>query len=165
MWKTIPSYPSYEASVEGCVRNKLTQHVLKPCLNKTGYLKLCVCRDGNKKTVRVHCLILEAFDVPRPTGLVCTHLNHNRTDNRLENLKWDTYSNNNKAGYRENGRKAVTPHLKGEQNPNSKLTKEQVLLIRELASYGNNQILLAKDFGVLPTAVRRIVKRETWAHI
>jgi hypothetical protein len=165
MWKTIPSYPSYEASPKGCVRNKVTQRVLKPCTQKTGYLRLCLCRNGSKRTASVHCLILETFGGLRPTGLVCTHLNHNRSDNRLENLKWDTYSNNNKAGYRENGRKVVLPNVKGTQNPASKLTEEQVMLIRELASYGNKQTLLAKDFGVLPKTVSRIVNRNTWAHI
>lgn len=42
----------------------------------------------------VHQLVLEAFVGPRPEGMEGCHNNGDCTDNRLENLRWDTSSNN-----------------------------------------------------------------------
>ena len=165
MWKTIPTYSSYEVSSKGCIRNKSTKHVLKPRPQQSGHLLVWLRCNGVTKAVNIHSLVLDAFVGPRPSGLVCTHLNHVPSDNRVENLKWDTQSNNIKASYRENGRKVVTPNLKGSQHGLSKPTEEQVLIIRELALYGNKQSLLAKDFGVSPMTVSRIVNRVLWSHI
>lgn len=38
----------------------------------------------------VHRIVLEAFVGPCPTGMECCHNDNNRTNNRLENLRWDT---------------------------------------------------------------------------
>ena len=165
MWKPIPSFPSYEATAEGQVRNKTSKKILKPGAQKSGHLLLWLRRDGVTKAVNVHTLILEAFVGPRPKGLVATHLNHNPSDNRLCNLKWDTQSNNIKASYREAGRTVTIPNVRGCRHGLAKLTDEQVLLIRELASYGNTQNLLAKDFGVSPITISRIVNRINWNHL
>lgn len=42
----------------------------------------------------VHHLVLEAFVGPRPDGMECCHNNGDPSDNRLENLRWDTSSSN-----------------------------------------------------------------------
>jgi len=42
----------------------------------------------------IHHLVLEAFVGPRPPGTECCHRNDIKTDNRLENLRWDTSSAN-----------------------------------------------------------------------
>lgn len=49
---------------------------------------------GERKICRVHVLVLEAFVGPRPDGLQGCHWNDIKTDNRLENLRWDTASAN-----------------------------------------------------------------------
>ena len=51
----------------------------------------------------VHRLVLEAFVGPCPDGMVACHYNDIGTDNRLENLRWDTPSENTKDLVR-NGR-------------------------------------------------------------
>lgn len=43
----------------------------------------------------VHRLVLEAFVGPCPKGMQCRHLNGIPTDNRLENLRWGTPSEDN----------------------------------------------------------------------
>lgn len=50
--------------------------------------------DHKKHVCKVHKLVLEAFVGPRPDGHVACHRNDDPTDNRLENLRWDTYSAN-----------------------------------------------------------------------
>ena len=48
----------------------------------------------NSKSKYTHHLVLEAFIGPRPEGMEACHNNGKRDDNRLENLRWDTPSNN-----------------------------------------------------------------------
>jgi hypothetical protein len=43
----------------------------------------------------VHTLVLLAFRGPCPPGMMCRHLNGDKTDNRLENLVWGTAAENN----------------------------------------------------------------------
>ena len=49
-----------------------------------------------KRKFLVHVLVLEAFVGPRPDGMVCCHNDGDATNNRVENLRWDTYVENNK---------------------------------------------------------------------
>lgn len=43
---------------------------------------------------KVHHLVLEAFVGPRPEGMECLHWDDNPSNNRLENLRWGTHSEN-----------------------------------------------------------------------
>ena len=47
-------------------------------------------RDGISKRFYVYRLVLEAFVGPCPEGMVACHWNDDPSDNRLENLRWDT---------------------------------------------------------------------------
>jgi hypothetical protein len=57
-------------------------------------------RDRRLRVYGVHVLVLEAFVGPRPEGLVACHYNGVSTDNRLENLRWDTLSANSQDDIR-----------------------------------------------------------------
>jgi hypothetical protein len=46
------------------------------------------------KTRRVATLVAEAFQGPRPSGLVCLHINENVSCNRASNLRWGTSREN-----------------------------------------------------------------------
>lgn len=51
-------------------------------------------RPRTPKFFCVHVLVLNAFRGPKPDGLICCHNNGDPLDNRLANLRWDTYSSN-----------------------------------------------------------------------
>lgn len=59
-----------------------------------GYQSVQVKSNGKNKICRIHKLVLETFVEARPKGLECRHLDGNPLNNKLENLKWDTHSNN-----------------------------------------------------------------------
>lgn len=46
------------------------------------------------RTWNIHGLVLEAFVGPCPPGMGCLHDNDIQTDNRLDNLRWGTQSEN-----------------------------------------------------------------------
>lgn len=67
--------------------------ILKPRLNK-GYLYINIARGGKGNMFKVHRIVAQAF-IPNPENKPCVdHINTIRTDNRVENLRWVTHSEN-----------------------------------------------------------------------
>lgn len=55
--------------------------------------------------------------------------------------------------------------LRGESHPQSKLTTEQVLQIRELHKQGFSSNVIARNFKVSKWNIEQIIKKKTWTHI
>lgn len=92
-YRTVENFPLYEVSSMGNVRNKKTHTVLKggPC---QGYIYVTLVNDSGRKSFRVHRLVAMAFiDNPLNKPIV-DHKNNNRSDNRVENLRWVTSAEN-----------------------------------------------------------------------
>jgi hypothetical protein len=89
IWKSIPGYPGYEASsyrrVRGLDREVLRIHggttvivkrqgrVLRPSKQRNGYLRVCLCREGQVSPVLVHRAVLTAFVSSCPEGMQAAH--------------------------------------------------------------------------------------------
>ena len=96
-WLPVVGYEgSYEVSDCGRVRTVATGLIRKLSVKKSGHLKVSLWRDGRERTVHVHTMVLEAFVSSRPDGFMACHNNGNPSDNRVENLRWDTPGANNR---------------------------------------------------------------------
>ena len=72
-----------------------------------GYMWVCLYKNGEKKLFLVHRLLALHF-IPNPENKRCVdHINGIRDDNRLENLRWVTYSEN-MLGFRSNPAQLIT---------------------------------------------------------
>lgn len=70
--------------------------ILKPTLAPNGYLRVCLTKgiNGNRKYVRVHRLLAEAF-IPNPEHKpFINHKDGNRLNNSVDNLEWVTQKEN-----------------------------------------------------------------------
>lgn len=71
------------------------ERILSQAKDERGYLRVSLWDgSGKEKKRQVHGLVLSAFVGPRPEGMDCCHNNGNPSDNRIENLRWDTRKNN-----------------------------------------------------------------------
>lgn len=92
IWKDVVGYEgSYQVSSMGRVKSlKFGKDIiLKQRINECGYF-IVTLSNGTARTHKVHGLVSSAFLNHKPDGhqgLVCNHINFNRTDNRLENLE------------------------------------------------------------------------------
>ncbi len=152
IWKSIKNYEGlYEVSNLGRVRSldrvTITTNgktvpfkgkILKTIKHKNGYLKVNLNKDKKQKTHLVHRLVAEAF-IPNPNNKkYIDHINTIRDDNRVDNLRWVTASENqyndlttiNKKKY--SGDKCYWYGVVGENNPFSikvvQLSKEGELI-------------------------------------
>ena len=169
VWKGVGGHVGlYQVSNRGRVKSfwkDKNGQMLMPIKAGNGYLVVNLCRDGKRKTVYVHRLVIEAFlgNAPSPNHQV-NHKNGDRTDNRVENLEWVTPSENNKHAFRALDKKPT--NMKGEANGNARLNDRMVRQIRKFYASGNHTYAeLAKMFGVCQATIGYIVRRETWKHV
>jgi hypothetical protein len=78
------------------VRNDTTEKILSTQLHKDGYLGVALCKEGKVKYHTIHRLVAIAF-LENPDNLEqIDHINRTPNDNRVENLRWITGSNNSR---------------------------------------------------------------------
>ena len=87
---------NYEVSDDGKIFNIKTGKELKGTYRTNEYHSVILTIDGKNRTFLVHRLIAQAFiDNPNNYPIV-DHINQNKHDNRIENLRWVNYSTNAK---------------------------------------------------------------------
>lgn len=99
-WRSIESYPNYEVSDHGNVRNVLTSRVLKPGVKSNGYLVVVLRKNEKGNTKLVHQLVAGSFCRKDGDKLVVDHIDGNKKNNHASNLRYCTSSENNKSVYR-----------------------------------------------------------------
>ena len=164
--KRIPGFPGYYAALNGDIWSGPRKHSprwnkLRPDKSNGGHLRVTLCKNGRPVRESVHRLILITFVGPAPRRMVCCHNNGIPTDNHLENLRWDTRSNNMKDDYQHGVRSQ-----KGENNNCNKLNTSQVRIIRRLLNFGTlTQMEIGKIFGVSRGAITGIKHNANWKTI
>lgn len=95
-WLTIRNHPDYEVNNLGDVRNKKTNRILKPQLNRTDeYYRVAL----NGKRYYVHRLVADAFFDGDHDKIDVNHIDGNRLNNKLSNLEWCTRKENIRHAY------------------------------------------------------------------
>lgn len=153
----VKSLPKYSGT---CMRK---ERILKTSnrLTKDGYARVSLNDNGKRKEYRVCRLVAEHFvDNPlnKPT---VNHINGIKTDDRAVNLEWATREENMKHAYDNNLKKS----LKGENNSQAKLTKEDAIAIRKRYkrySKTDGTVAIAKDYNVSHRVINLIVRNLSY---
>lgn len=134
---------------------------LAEAVSSRGYLFVSLVLDGKKQSRPVHTMVCAAFHGPKPTSShEVRHLDGDRRNNRPDNLRWGTRSEN-EADKRRHGTVA-----EGERHGNAALTEDAVRIIRASIPYGLwDTDNAAKVFGVTPGHVAAIARGQHWKHV
>jgi hypothetical protein len=164
-WRPVVGYEdSYEISSCGRVRSiartiafvrngtPVSYHregdLLRPGVGSHGYKTVSL----KGRTHCVHDLVLSAFVGQKPAGLLCRHIDGDRSNCNLTNIEWATRSVNGQD---------IKWHRVGKAR---KLTVDQVRNIKKLLP--NNYIIeLSRQFGVSRTTIRAIRDGATHADV
>ena len=150
IWKDIPGYEGrYQASTAGRIRSvdhrvRLVAHgkettrlspgrVLRPGRCKSGHVSVVLGHKAHGSPV--HQLIMLTFVGPVPEGCEVCHNDGNPANNALENLRYDTRSENIKDVVRQGGRWR-------------KLSADDVRAIRRRLNDGEPGSAIARDFEI-----------------
>lgn len=107
IWKLIPNFERYEVSNLGRVRRLETQRIKKVHINsRTGYSQLSLRKKGSLKsyTLNLYRLVYESFNGPVPENFEVDHIDRNRTNTNLNNLRVCSKSQNIHRSKRNNPR-------------------------------------------------------------
>ena len=164
LWKVVPGYPDYSVSNMGRVisRRRAKERLMKT--SKGGRLSNYRCvvlfNKYGAKQFSLQSLVLSIFHSKRPSPRHhAAHINGVADDNRLENLRWVTATENerHKAIH---GTKAV-----GERHGRSKLTAADVAFIRRTykkVGHYSNSGAMAEKYGVSRNTIVRVVSGKSW---
>lgn len=95
-WKKIRGFDNYSVNERGDVRNDTTGKLKTPFVNKAnGYKTFDLWSDNKPTKATAHRLVAEAF-IPNPDGKpTVDHIDGDRQNNDVSNLRWATYSEQN----------------------------------------------------------------------
>lgn len=173
-WKFIDGYGKrYKISTFGRVKSlprivkknnrwglaeiKLKEKILNPYIEKLGYCRRTLSDGKRERKHLVHMLVAKAF-IDNPQNKPCiNHINGIKTDNRIQNLEWCSYSENQIHAFRTGLR-----NQKGENHPNNKLNERKV---KEIRSSKLSNSSLAVTYGVKYITIYKIRRRQLWKHI
>ena len=168
IWKDIPGYEGcYQASTAGRIKSiahpvagknpytgkpfirMVSERILRPGrYSKSGHVSVPLGRRTNG--ILVHRLVMRTFVGNCPEGMEVLHKNGNLVDNRLENLRYGTRTEN-----------ILDVFYQGKRW--RKLNVDDVQAIRFGISSGFTGVELSRMFGVSPTIISSIKKKRTFS--
>lgn len=170
IWKDINGYEGmYQVSTFGRIRSLdryvngrydnmqlIKGRILSICYNKrVNVYEIHLRKDNKRKCFKIHRLVADAFiknDDPKNKTTI-NHIDGDRSNNRVDNLEWVSYSENERHAYDKLHRPINRPKLMKrrcvsiDKNTNIQIVYESI----ETASRGTN---------ISCTQIRRIAKNE-----
>ena len=132
IWKSIQEYNIYEVSNFGNVRNKITNKQLYYSNSNNGYLRVGLFKNHKRTMYSIHRLVAEAF-IPNIHNKPCiNHKDCDKKNNRVDNLEWCTYKENNSYKNHNLKRKLSSALFELRKNyPNEKVLINELEKIRK----------------------------------
>jgi hypothetical protein len=168
-WLPIDGWPGYDVSAWGRVRSwwgggggKQGQRAIidQPKLIgnhkvASGHRSVLLYRNQSTEKWRAkhHTLVLQTFVGSRPKGKIACHNNGDPCDNRIENLRWDSYKSNQ------------IDRLKHGKSTKQVLTDALVSVVWKMIVEGRGSTEIARDLAISVSTVSAVRSGLTWTHI
>jgi len=167
-WKALARNPNYEVSTEGRVREKARPvfnrgrihskppRTINPFIDTEGYAFVVMRKPmgtGAEK-IFVHRLVMEVFVGECPEEMSVDHIDRNRTNNAVSNLRYAT-----KAEQSDN---RDLSRISGENSKFSKLREVDVVEIRKMLEMGFLDSIIAQRFSVSASTIKNIRTGKSW---
>lgn len=178
-WRDAPGFPAYAVSNLGRIKRvapdgygRMLGRAMSQTTTKAGYRLCGLSHEGGRRTILVHRLVCSAFHGPPPSNKhQAAHNDGDRSNNRCDNLRWATPSQN-EMDKRDHGtvregakhHSAMNPECvaRGSRVGTSKLTEEQIICIRADA---RPRAAVAAHYGLNETYVSDIRSHRVWRHV
>lgn len=131
---------------------------MKPSLSR-GYLRVSLWKGNVGKAYFIHRLVMAAF--MGESDLSVDHINGDKTDNRLCNLRYCTLAENTLYQH-EAGR---VRFVRGIQNGKAKMNEDIVRQARSMLSSGMTLRNVADQLGFSKGTIQAMKEGRTWAHV
>lgn len=161
IWKES-SISGYYISNLGKVRGR-SGKILK-AYNSNGYLQIVVYPEGKNtkfKVLKIHREVAKAF-IPNPNNLLqVNHIDGNKLNNSVVNLEWCTNKENTMHAWKQ----GLAKSIRGINNSQSKLTKEEVKFIHEHYIPRDSKFgcrALARRFNVSHKVISELVRNISY---
>lgn len=155
MKSNIPGISDYHVTKEGTVysNKRGVWKIRKTSLSNTGRVRVRL----KNKWYNVARLVAMVY-IPNPDNLpVVMHLDNNPTNNKVENLRWGTQSDNIQQAYDEGRASTPKPLLsKGELHPGSKISNRLRYVLVDL--HLNYKVPIPKLKKIFGISIRHISK-------
>lgn len=171
-YKVIEEFPRWEINSKGDIRSVETKEPKYVRLNGKGYYVAGFIKHNKFHNRTVHRLVAKTFlhlceeleakcegghwGVP-----VVKHLDNCKTNNSVDNLCWDSNSNNSKDAWKD----GIMSIPAGEKNGRAKLTDEQVHEICKAFEEGMMPKEAEKVFSISPQQASKIRAGHSWVSI
>lgn len=162
----ISQSPIHAVNNKGIVIRIRTRKVIKPSVNRKGYLQVCL---QNKRSHRIHRLVAENFLSNPDDKPQVNHKDGNKLNNYLSNLEWVTDAENRShaisTGLWDSISQKISDRQIGSGNSRSKLVDSDVLSIYKMLKDGTLISEIAKKFNVNRSNIYAIKKGRSWQHL
>lgn len=133
---------------------RLKGRLLKPAIDKKGYKRFAIMKQGKLTTYKLHRIVATAFIVNESNKPQVNHIDGNKLNNEAGNLEWVNNSENQLHAYKLGLSKAKRLH----ESARCKQTKESIEAIVDLKSKGVKNQLIADMFGCSISSIKRLNK-------
>ena len=165
IWRDIKGFERhYQISNYGRVKSFKNGEVkiLKPHVDKDGYLQICLSVKGKHNICKVHRLVAETFIINPENKETVNHIDGCKMNNFVGNLEWSTRTENNQHAVRIGLMKSGSAHR------DAQLTDEQVAWCRKVHISGDREFgtnALARKLNVSRSAMYLLLNYKTYKNV
>lgn len=154
IWKTIPSFPIYEASNDGKIRHIRKGNILSQLSNDIrGYQNVSIFYKGKAYTKKVSRLVWEAFNGCECANVI-DHIDNDVFNNNISNLQCVSHKQNSakRSNYKKSNKYGLT-------------LEKKKYIINHLLNKTMSVWNISKETKIPPNYLYTILQRGTWNHL